>query len=117
MGFSDPQSVDVNGAAVSLAGSGSSMQQSQFTSSDRKYRLFVSHESKNRYRHLAQLKLDDIVENPLVDGQKLAQSTWAHLVIDMPKNGITAETATDIANALVAWATPANVAKLVAGEV
>lgn len=117
MGFSDPQSVTVNAVAVPLPSTGTSLTRGEFSSVDRKYKLVVSHETTNRYRHLAQLRLDDIVENPLVDGQKLAQSAWAHLVIDMPKNGLSAATVADIAKAIVAWATPANITKLIAGEV
>lgn len=116
MAFADPQSVTVDGSAKSLARTGMSLTRGEFVSTDRKLNLILSHEGKGRYRHLAQLRLDEIVDNPLVDGQKLAQSAWAHIVIDMPRNGLLPETVADITNAIVAWATPANITKLIAGE-
>ncbi len=116
MAYSDPQSVTVAAVAKSLPRTGFGLTRGEFASSDRKYQLIISHETSNRYRHLAQLRLDDVVDNPLVDGQKVAASAWAHIVVDMPKNGLTAAAVADIANALVAWATPANITKLIAGE-
>lgn len=116
MAYSDPQSVTVDGTPVTLARTGQSMTKGEFSSEDRKHQLLISHESNSRYRHLAQLRFNDLVDNPLVPDQKIAVSTWAHLVVDMPKNGLSTAQVADIADAIVAWATPANVAKLIAGE-
>lgn len=116
MAYSDPQSVTVNSAAVSLPRTGLSLTKGEFSSADRKYRLVVSHEVGSRYRHLAQLRFDDLVANPLVPDQKIAVGAHAHIVVDMPKNGLSASDVVDLAKALVAWATPTNLEKLVSGE-
>jgi len=116
MALADPQSVTIDGTPVSLARTGLSMTEGSFASADRKYQLTVKHSNGTRYRHLAQLKLVDIVSNPLVPDQNVNIETHAHIVIDAPRNGLSDAQVGDIADAIVAWATPANVAALLAGE-
>lgn len=118
MAYADPQSVTVAGSAKSLprVGSDSSLD-GKFQSADGKYILSVKHTNGSRNRHVVQLKLDDTVANPLVPDQNVVVSTWTHIVIDAPRNGLSSTQITDISNALQVWATPANLTKLVGGEV
>lgn len=116
MAFADPQSVTVNAVAKSLPRTGSSLNEGSFVASDREYSLTIKHSYGSRMRHLAQLKRDAIVSNPLVPDQNYAVTSHAHIVIDAPRNGLSATEIGYIANAIVAWATPANIAKLVSGE-
>jgi len=116
MALADPQSVTINGVATSLARVGQSLNEGVFKSSDGTVTLSVKHDNMKRYRHIAQLRQDSIVANPLVPDQNMAIATWAHIVIDAPKNGFSNTQIGYIANAIAAWATPANVAKLITGE-
>lgn len=116
MAFADPQSVTYNTVAKSMPRTGTSLSEGTFMDANREFSLVIRHSFGSRYRHLAQLKMDSIVSNPLVPDQNFAVSAHAHLVIDAPKNGLTATEVTDLAKAIVTWATPANIAKLVAGE-
>lgn len=116
MAYSDPQSVTVGANSVSLARTGSSSTSGTFRSSDQKYSLDVRHSSGTRERHNVKLSFADVVGNPLVPSQNIAVSTAVNLTIDHPRNGLTAGVICDIAEALAAWATEANLAKLVGGE-
>ncbi len=112
MALADPQSVTVNAVAKSLART----DQGVYRTADRKYQLTIDNQVGSRYRTLAKLQFDDTVANPLVPAQNIPVSTSVHIVIDSPKNGSDSTTTGYIANALVAWLTPANVAKLITGE-
>lgn len=113
MAFADPQSVTVSTVAKSMPridGEG------QFATSDGLYALSITHSSNSRYRHSVQLKYSDIVANPLVPTQNLASYLTAGITINHPITGLDRATAIAVANALVAWATPANITKLVGSE-
>jgi hypothetical protein len=116
MAFADPQSVTVDGTAIDLPRTGQSLQEGTFRSADREYELSIKHSDGSRYRHLAQLKDNAVVANPLVPDQNVAISMHAHLVIDAPRNGFSATEIAALATAIVDWATPTNIAALVAGE-
>lgn len=113
MAFADPQSVTVATVAKSMpriSGPGS------FATADGLYSLSISHTSNDRYRHSVQLKFSDVVANPLVPAQNLPSYITTGITINHPKTGLDRATAINIANALVAWATPANITKLVGAE-
>lgn len=116
MAYSDPQSLTVGESPVTLARTGSSSTSGAFRSSDQKYSLDIRHSSGTRERHNVKLSFADVVGNPLVPSQNIAVSTAVNLTIDHPRNGLTADVICDIAEALAAWATEANLAKLVGGE-
>lgn len=116
MAYADPQSVTIDGTTVELARTGQSLTEGTFRSTDGKYELAIKHSLGSRYRHLAQLKLMDTVSNPLVPNQNIAVETHAHIVVDMPRNGLSNARVAEIADAIADWATPANIAKLIASE-
>jgi hypothetical protein len=118
MGFADPQSVTVAGSAKSLPRVGApASSDGAFKSADGKFTLTIKHSEGPRNRHVVQLRYDDLTANPLVPSQNSAVSTWTHIVVDAPRNGLTADQVTDISDAIIAWATPANLNKLVGFEV
>ncbi len=112
MALADPQSVTVNAIAKSLPRTTEGV----YRTADRKYQLTISNSVGSRYRTLAKLQFDDTVANPLVPAQNMPVSTSVHIVIDAPKQGSDTTITGYVANALVAWLTPANVAKLITGE-
>lgn len=118
MAYADPQSVTVAGAAKSMprVGADTSLE-GKFMTSDGKYSLGIKHQNGSRNRHVVQLKYDDTVSNPLVPDQNVVVSTWTHIVVDAPRNGLSSTQITDLSNAIIAWATAANITKLVGGEV
>ena len=116
MAFADSQSVTVGAATVALSRTGMTLTEGKFTSADRKYGLNIVHSNGKRYRHVAQLKFSDIVQNPLAPDRKIPVTAHAHIVVDMPIQGIDNTTAADIAKGIAAWATAANITKLLAGE-
>lgn len=117
MSYADPQSVTISGAAVSLPGAGASLNEGRYQSSDGQVILTVQHQSGNRNRHVAKLAQAIIVADPLVPAQNLPVGFSAHLVVDGPRQGVTAAQLIACAKALVAWGTDANLAKLVGSEV
>lgn len=116
MALADPQSVTINAVATPLPRSGLSLDEGKFLSANGEVTLTVMHSRKNRSRHTVKLQKSSIVADPLVPSTNVNVSYSAHIVIDMPNNGVSLTEAGYIANALVAWATPANVAKVLGGE-
>ncbi len=116
MALADPQSVTINAIATSLPRSGLSLAEGRFTDATGQVTLTVSHQSSKRKRHTVKLQKSAIVADPLVPSVNQNVSYSAHIVVDMPLNGVDAATVAYIANALVAWATPTNVGKLLGGE-
>lgn len=117
MAYSDPQSVTVDEATISLPRTGSTGNTGTFTSADQRYKLAISHNAGKRRADIARLEFADIVQNPLVPSQNYVVDAAVTLTINRPINGMSAEQAVDLAEALVAWLTvPGNVTKLVGGE-
>lgn len=116
MAYADPQSLTIGSTATPFARKGLSETSGTFVSEDTEYELSFAHNSSKRYRHVAKLTHRDIVSNPLVPSQNMEVSYGVHLVVDFPRQGVTAADAAALAKTLVAWATPANIVKLLAGE-
>lgn len=116
MALADPQSITYATVATSLPRTGQSMAEGKFADVDRKFQLQVTHTNSSRFRHSVQLRLDDVVSNPLVPDQNVATFATVGLTINAPRNGLSNTQVTDLAKALVAWATAANLLKLVTGE-
>lgn len=116
MAFTDPQSLTVGTAPVSLPRTGSSSNSGTFRSSDQKYVLEIRHTVGTRERHNAKFSFADVVGNPLVPSQNIAVSAAVNLTVDHPRNGLTAAAIRDLAEALAGWATEENLGKLIGGE-
>lgn len=116
--YADPQSVTINGVATSLPRTGSSLAEGAFASSDQTTGLTVTHRktARNRWQHRAALRKDVIVPSVYNPAQNGPQSYSVSIVIDAPTVGIATVDVAYLARAIVAWATNANLDKLVAGE-
>lgn len=116
MAFADPQSVTIDAGAVSLPRTGLALDEGTFTDSTGEVTLSVKHSSTRRTRHTVKLSKSIIVADPLVPAQNQNVSYSAHIVIDMPKNGLAVSDAVALADALVLWCTSANLTKVAGGE-
>lgn len=116
MALADPQSLTINGTATSLPRTGLTLTEGSFRSGDQSVTLEVQHSSGKRNRHLIKATTATIVADPLVPSINVPVSYSAHLVIDGPRQGVTALQLQKLAEALAAWSTAANLAKVVAGE-
>lgn len=116
--YAEPQSVTINGTAVSLARKGNSLTESEYASADMGTLLTINHRRTKggRVQHRAGLRKDVIVPSVYVPAQNTPLSYSVAIVIDSPTANVSAVDVEYIARALVAWATNANLAKLVAGE-
>lgn len=116
MALSDPQSVTVNAVAQSLPRTGMSSDSGSFTKSDGTFKLEVSHQNGSRFRHLVKLTNRAVVSDPLVPSQNINVNYGAHLVVDLPRNGVSVADAAKLAAGLAAWCTEANLTKVITGE-
>lgn len=117
MALADPQSVTIGGGgATSLPRSGLSLDEGKFLSADGQVSLTVMHNRARRTRHTVKLQKSAIVADPMVPSVNTNVSYSAHIVIDIPNNGVSASDAKDLASALVAWATATNIGKVLGGE-
>jgi len=114
--LADPQSVTVSGTATSLPRTGLALNEGSFTDGSGQLSLTVLHGSSRRTRHTVKLQKSAIVADPLVPSTNQNVSYSAHIVVDMPKNGVSTADAIALANALVAWCTSANLTKVIGGE-
>lgn len=116
MALTDPQSVTISGNAKSLPRTGASLNEGSFQVAEGDIKMSVKHDSSRRTRHLIKLQKSAIVSDPLFPAQNQNVSYSVALTVDMPKNGVVAADAVALANALVLWATSANITKVVGGE-
>jgi hypothetical protein len=116
MALADPQSITINAIANSLPRTGFSANTGSFTKADGDRKLEISHSSGSRIRHLIRFTDKQTVSNPLVPTQNQAVNMSVHLVIDMPRNGYTVADIAKISAGFAAWATEANLTKVIAGE-
>lgn len=116
MALADPQSVTIGGVATTLPRTGLTLEEGQFQDATGQVRLTVTHGTTRRTRHTVKLAKSMIVADPLVPSVNQNVAYSAHLVIDMPRNGVTADQAKEIAAALTALCTATYLAKVIAGE-
>ena len=116
MALADPQSVTISGTATSLARTGMALDQAVYQDATGQVVLSTLHSTSKRTRHTVKLQKSLIVADPLVPSVNQNVSYSAHIVLDMPKNGVVAADVIALGNALVAWATSANLTKVVGGE-
>jgi hypothetical protein len=114
--LADPQSLTIAGSATSLPRTGLTLTEGSFRSGDQTVTLEVQHNAGKRNRHLVRVTTSTIVADPLVPAINTPVQYSAHLVVDGPRQGVTALQLQKLAEALVGWASAANLAKVVAGE-
>lgn len=116
MALADPQSLTISGTATSLPRTGLTLTEGSFRSGDQTVTLEVAHNTGKRNRHVVKVTTSTIVSDPLVPAINTPVQYSAHLVIDGPRQGVTALQLQKLGEALTGWATAANLAKVVAGE-
>lgn len=117
MALADPQSVTVSTVAQTLDRQGSTLSEGKFNDVTGEFQLVIKQDAGRRLRHIVELRQAEIVADPLFPSQNLNVGTTVRITVDRPKNGVTAADAVALADALVAWATSANLAKVVGGQV
>lgn len=114
--FADPQSVTINAVPVSLPRVAIGNGDSTYRSADETVQMRISHlATKGRKRRMARLDQTVIAADPLTAENK-SQRAGVYIVVDEPDFGFDDADLDYLADALIAWLTPANIAKLLGGE-
>lgn len=114
--FSDPQSVTINAVPVSLPRVSVGASDSTYRSADETVQMRISHQAtKGRKRRMVRLDQTVIAADPLT-AENSSQKAGIYLVVDEPTFGFTDAVLDDLVDALVAWLTEANIAKLLGSE-
>lgn len=116
MALADPQSVTISGTAVSLPRTGLALQEGSFQDSTGQVKLTITHSQSRRTRHTIKLQKSVIVADPLVPATNQNISYSAHIVLDIPKNGVAVADMVALGNALVVLASSANLTRVAGGE-
>lgn len=116
MAFSDPQSVTISGAAVSLPRTGLGPQSGVFEANDGLTSLSINHTKGRRVRHIIRLDVAKIVADPLITGVNTKVSMSAQLHVDVPLVGYTVADQELIVKALTSYLTTAKVTQLLGNE-
>lgn len=116
MAFSDPQSVTINAVPVSLPRISVGDSASTYKSADEAVQLRISHQAaKGRKRRMVRIDKRVIAADPLT-AENAYQTAGVYLVIDEPEYGFADADLDYIVDALIAWLTPANIAKVLGSE-
>lgn len=116
--FADPQSVTVATVAKSLPATSREPNRSVYTMDTGDYQLSIyKAQGRNRRRRYT-VRLDNrkVAPDPLASANNLVYSLSVYFTVDMPEVGYTNAEAKDVALALTAWLTSANLLKVVGGE-
>lgn len=119
MAYADPQTVTVNAVPITLARSGSALNQGTFQSADTLYSMSVSHTYGRRSRRALRFNISKISADPLVPSQNLRSSASIMLVVDQPVNGYTVAELKQAVDGFVAYlsgSSGARVSQLLGGE-
>jgi hypothetical protein len=116
MSFSDPQTVTVNAVAKVMPKILSEGGSSTYRTADETFQMKISHQSsKSRTRRMVRIDQTVIAENPLT-AINSSQKLGVYLVVDEPIFGFTDADIDYVVDGLVAWLTPANIAKVLGSE-
>ncbi len=114
--FSDPMSIDYAGAPVSLARTGSGLNQGTFVGPDG-LNVRISHTYGKRERSVFRIDTRKIGADPLATGINREYSASAYVVLDQPVVGFSDIEITNLLNGLVdALSVDANLTRFVRGE-
>lgn len=114
--FADPQSVTINAVPVSLPRVSIGTSESTYRSADETVQLRISHQaSKGRKRRMVRLDQTVIAADPLT-AENASQKAGIYLVVDEPSFGFDDTDLDYLVDALIAWLSSANIAKLLGSE-
>lgn len=115
--FSDPQSITVNAVAQTLPAVSRTSDSSIYSKEDGLYKLIVSRKYlPARKRFSIRVDTSKIAADPLSSANNKVYSTSAYIVVDAPTVGYTNAELRDVAVALSAWCSSANLMKVLGGE-
>jgi hypothetical protein len=114
--FADPQSVTINSVAQSLPAIARDDSSSVYRKDDGNVELVISRTFGKRNRFSVRLNQRKIAADPLASANNVEYRQSAYVVLDVPPVGYTNVEAKDLALALAAWLTSANLLKVVGGE-
>lgn len=116
MAFTDPQTVTIATVETSLPRVSIGPSDATYRSADETVQMRISHQqSKGRKRRMVRLDSTVIAADPLT-AENTSQKAGVYIVIDEPAFGFTDEVLDGYVDALVAWLTSGNIAKLLGGE-
>lgn len=114
--FADPQSVTINAVPISLPRVSIGASEATYRSADETVQMRISHQtSKGRKRRMVRLDQTVIAADPLT-AENASQKAGIYIVVDEPAFGFTDAQLDYLADALIAWYTTANIAKILGGE-
>nr|URG15150.1 MAG: coat protein [Leviviridae sp.] len=114
--FTDPQSVTINAVPVSLPRVNIGDGNSTYRSADETVQVRISHQaSKGRKRRMVRLDQTKVAADP-ISAVNSSQKAGIYIVVDEPSFGFTDAELDYLVDALVAWLTSGNIAKLLGGE-
>jgi len=114
--FADPQSVTINAVPISLPRVLTGTQDATYRNADETVQLRISHQdSKGRKRRMVRLDQTVIAADPF-SAENVSQKAGIYLVVDEPAFGFDDTELDYLVDALVAWLTSANIAKVLGGE-
>lgn len=119
MAYSDPQSVNIVGTAVSLPRVGSGIGTGSFTSNDGNTKLIIQNAYGKRIRRAAKVTYNKVAPDPLISSQNVVRSVSVSVVVDQPVLGFTVTELNTIVAGFATWLTAtagANTIKLLGGE-
>lgn len=119
MSYTDPQSVTISGAVVSLPRTSTGPTNGAFNNADGTVKLSVSHNYGKRTRREVRLSQSKVSPDPFIPDRNLPVSMSVYMVIDTPINGYSVAEAKAIVDALTAYltaSTGARVTQLLGGE-
>lgn len=114
--FADPQSITVNAVPISLPAVSRSDTSSVYSSSDSTVQLKIQRQVKNRKRFNVRIDFKKVASDPFDTAKNAEFSGTVYLIMDMPHVGFTTVEVKDYALALAAWATSANLLKVLGHE-
>lgn len=85
--FTDPQSITVSGAAVTIPRISLGNMSALYRSSDGAFELSIAHSANKRERSVVRLTANKVGVDPFDTGKSRAYTAQAYLVIDAPLNG------------------------------
>lgn len=86
--LADPQSITINGTAISMPRVSSGTLKSKYAANDGGTSLRVEHDLRNRARSLVRLDLNKIGADPLLPTTNRSYTAGIWLAVDRPLNGV-----------------------------
>lgn len=115
--FLDPQVVTVNTVAQSMPRIKLGSSDATYRTADEAFQMRISHQTtKSRTRRMVRLDQTKIAADPL-SAVNTSQTAGVYIVIDEPKFGFTDGELDYLVDAMIAWLTTANIAKVLGSEI